>query len=401
MEVVMNTAPASPRAATGTEPASSSGAPIRADATQPLPGSPASPRAATRLLVVDPQLGAARSSCIGELPSFLREHDLVVLNDAATLPASLQARTQTGAAVELRLLGPGEGSVFSAVLFGAGDYHIRTEHRPAPPELEIGERLAIGSALQARVLGRSEISPRLLEVQFDREGAALWRALYAHGRPVQYAHQSEALALWSVQTLYATRPWAAEMPSAGRPLSAKTLLAIKRRGIGLASLTHAAGLSATGDPVLDRALPLPERYEIPSETAQAITETRARGGRVIAVGTTVVRALESAALRGRGEVLAGAAVSSLRLDPSHRLLAVSGLLTGVHSPEESHYDLLGAFVDATTLQRSLDQARALGYRNHEFGDASLILPGALARTPSTNAPPSRPSMRPSRAHAGA
>jgi S-adenosylmethionine:tRNA ribosyltransferase-isomerase len=345
------------------------------------PGRPEAPRDATRLLVVDPQLRAARSSCIGELASFLRAHDLLVLNDAATLPASLQARTQNDRAVELRLLGPGEGSVFSAVLFGAGDYHIRTEERAAPPELAIGARLTVGPQLHARVLSHSAISPRLIELRFDRDGTALWRALYAHGRPVQYAHQSQALELWSVQTLYATRPWAAEMPSAGRPLSAQTLLAIKRSGVALATLTHAAGLSATGDPALDRALPLPERYDIPGDTAQAIADTRRRGGRVIAVGTTVVRALESAALRGRGEVLAGASVSHLRLDPSHRLLAVSGILTGVHSPEESHYELLGAFVDAMTLQRSLDQAQALGYRNHEFGDASLILPGALSRPP--------------------
>src|SRR5207249_5475771 len=116
------------------------------------------------------------------------------------------------------------------------------------------------------------------------------------------------------QTAYAARPWSVEMPSAGRPLTWDVLLGLRRAGIAIARLTHAAGLSSTGDDELDRALPWPERYELPRATLDAIAGAHAAGGRVIAVGTTVVRALESAA--ARGELTAGPGVAKLRLDAS-------------------------------------------------------------------------------------
>ena len=187
---------------------------------------------------------------------------------------------------------------FAAVLFGAGDWHTRTEDRPPPPELAEGARLRFG-ALRATVGRHATLSPRLVELRFDGDGDALWAALYKEGRPVQYAHLAHDLPLWAVQTVYATRPWAFEMPSAGRPLSWEILLALRRRGVRWASLTHAAGLSATGDPAIDAALPLPEAFDIPAATARAVAETRARNGRVVAVGTTVVRALEGAAQQTR------------------------------------------------------------------------------------------------------
>ena len=334
-------------------------------------------RDATRLLVIDPRARGMHATSITHLPEFLTSGDVLIMNDAATLPASLHAHTLHGELVEIRLLGPDDANVFSAVLFGAGDYHARTEDRAAPPELALGTWLRVDERLRVQVLERSSLSPRLVKLRFDLAGRDLWRALYAHGKPVQYAYHSQDLALWSVQTLYAARPWAAEMPSAGRPLSFATLLALKQRGVELATLTHAAGLSSTGDPAIDRALPLPERYEIPEATARAVANARARGQRVIAVGTSVVRALESSALRAGGEIVAGTAVSTLRIEPSHTLAVVDGLLTGVHSPEESHYQLLGAFVDRALLEQSSNTARELGFVSHEFGDACLILPGAL------------------------
>jgi S-adenosylmethionine:tRNA ribosyltransferase-isomerase len=333
----------------------------------------------TRLLVVDPRHQRYQPSDIEAFASYLHPHDLVVLNDAATLPASLHARaTRTGAPVEIRLLGPERDGRFQAVLFGEGDYRTRTEHRTAPVALGIGDQLTVSSDLHASVMSQSALSARLVELQFDARAEALWTQLYAHGRPVQYADQREPLPLWSVQTLYAARPWAAEMPSAGRPLSMRVFAQLARRGVKVATLTHAAGLSATGDPAIDRALPLPERYDIPAATVHALQRARQQGARVIAVGTSVVRALESAALRGDGHVLAGEALSTLRIDAKHRMRVVDGLLTGIHTPEESHFDLLRAFVDEPLLQKSAQHALEHNYRLHEFGDASLILSGALA-----------------------
>jgi S-adenosylmethionine:tRNA ribosyltransferase-isomerase len=346
---------------------------------------PRDDRDATRLLVLDPRSRQLQDVHIADLPRCLREGDLLVVNDAATLPGSLPAQTARGEPIELRLAGPASDDRFTVVVFGAGDYHTRTEDREPPPVLSAGDELTVGTAdraegtrrhpLRATVLELSPISNRLVELRFDRTGSALWSELYALGAPVQYAYQTVQLPLWSVQTAYASRPWAAEMPSAGRPLSFATLHALRRAGVELASLTHAAGLSATGDPSLDAALPLPERYDIPARTVSAIERTCARGGRVVAVGTTVVRALEGAAAES-GRVVAGTGVTSLRLGPHTKLRIVSGILTGMHSPAESHYALLAAFVPEHTLRDAFEHAVSHQYLTHEFGDATLILTDA-------------------------
>jgi S-adenosylmethionine:tRNA ribosyltransferase-isomerase len=333
-------------------------------------------RDAVRLLVVDPVGGAVSEAVFDRLPDLLRTGDLVVVNDAATLPASLLGRDDRGRPLELRLAHRHDDGRFTAVLFGAGDWHTRTEDRPPPPRLEVGARLRFPEALTAQVVARSPLSGRLCEVRFDRAGDALWAVLYRIARPVQYAHLAHDLPLWSVQNVYAARPWAFEMPSAGRALSWQILLDLRRRGVQLHRLTHAAGLSATGDPDLDARLPLPERYDIPAETARAVNRTRAAGGRVVAVGTTVVRALEGAARAAGDQGLpAGPGETDLRIGPQHRLLVTDGLLSGLHEPGESHFQLLRAFAPADLLRAAHTRAVARGYLSHELGDALLILPG--------------------------
>ncbi len=193
---------------------------------------------------------------------------------------------------------------------------------------------------------------------------------------MQYAYVAGPLELWHVQTRYASRPWCAELPSAGRPLTWGLLLALLRQGVALASLTHAAGLSSTGDPALDALLPLPERFEIPEETAQAILATKAAGGRVIAVGTTVTRALEGCAAQHDGAVVAGPGVTDLVLRAGSRLRVVDGIFSGMHEPEASHFRLLEAFAPHDVLARAHAHAEAVGYLGHEFGDSSLILADA-------------------------
>jgi S-adenosylmethionine:tRNA ribosyltransferase-isomerase len=208
---------------------------------------------------------------------------------------------------------------------------------------------------------------RRVELDASITGDELWHAIYAAGAPVQYAHRRDALDLWTVQTAYAARPWAVEMPSAGRPLTWDVLLGLRRAGVEVAMLTHAAGLGSTGDAALDAALPWPERYEVPARTAQLIAEAHGRGGRVIAVGTTVVRALEASGGR------AGAGTATQRLDACSQPRIVDGLVSGLHVPGESHFELLRAFAPAEPLARGLDAARAAGLSGHELGDALLIL----------------------------
>jgi S-adenosylmethionine:tRNA ribosyltransferase-isomerase len=349
-----------------------------------------------RLLVVDPAANSFGETRTRELPALLRRGDLLVVNDAATLPASLRGHDDQGRAIEARLLslddddggdesGGGDGAAqpggvrFWAALLGAGDWRQRTEDRPLPPALTPGARLRFGS-LAGAIVARAPLSPRLVSIRFDARGDALWNAIYREARPVQYSYLAHQLPLWAVQTVYAGRPWAFEMPSAGRPLSWETLFTLRRNQVRWAALTHAAGLSATGDPALDAALPLPERYDIPPETVRAVEETGRAGGRVIAVGTTVVRALEGA-VAASGALRAGPGVTDLRIDARFRPRIVAGILTGAHAEGESHFALLGAFADGQLLRKAAAFADARGFQTHELGDSMLIVPGALAGRP--------------------
>jgi S-adenosylmethionine:tRNA ribosyltransferase-isomerase len=332
-----------------------------------------------RLLVIDPAAppGAAlHETRTPALPDFLAAGDLLVVNDAATVPASLRGRDDDGNPIEARLLTARADDRFSAVLFGAGDWHQRTEDRPPPAALPVGARLRFG-ALVAQIAARAPVSPRLVDLRFSVAGDELWAALYGVGRPVQYSYLAHDLPLWAVQTVYGARPWAFEMPSAGRPLSWEILLALRRKGVRWASLTHAAGLSATGDPAIDAALPLAERYDISAATVRAVSETHARGGRIVAVGTTVVRALEGAAMK-EGGLRAGAGETDLIISPTFRPQIIDGILSGAHAAHESHFSLLAAFAGATLLAAAAHHAERAGFLTHELGDSMLVLPGALA-----------------------
>jgi S-adenosylmethionine:tRNA ribosyltransferase-isomerase len=327
-----------------------------------------------KLLFVDAsrRIGHAPRSAFVEL---LRRGDLVVANDAATLPASLRGvHGRTGAPVEVRLAGrpslaPEDVNRFSAVVFGGGDFHTRTEDRPAPPPLSDGDRLVLGP-LRARV-ERTHGHPRLVSLLFEGTPDEVWAGLARHGRPIQYAHVDEPLALWDVWTRIAGPPAAFEPPSAGFALDWRALAAMRARGVGFETITHAAGISSTGDEELDRLLPFDEPYRIPAATADAVGRAKATGGRVVAVGTSVVRALEHAAAAD-GTVRAGSGLATQHIGPETRLRVVDAILSGTHEAGTSHYELLRAFLDDETLRRTTDELDARGYLTHEFGDSVLI-----------------------------
>jgi len=173
--------------------------------------------------------------------------------------------------------------------------------------------------------------------------------------------------LWDVWTPFAGAPAAFEPPSAGFTLDWQMQCALRARGADIATLTHAAGISASGDDALDARLPLPELYAIPARTVAAIGKAR---GRVIAVGTSVVRALEHAALRG--ELRAGPGVADQRIDATTRLRVIDVLLTGTHESGTSHFDLLRAFASDSVLAKATATLDREGYRTHEFGDSMLV-----------------------------
>jgi S-adenosylmethionine:tRNA ribosyltransferase-isomerase len=349
---------------------------------------------AARILIVDRAGGLSHAARV-DLATCFRPGDLVVANDAATLPASLHgAHLRSGAAIEVRLAGwiagvpdpddlhpsaaracrshavpPAPAQRFVAIVFGAGDYRTRTERRLQPPDLAPGDRLSLGplTATIERVLDR----PRLVEIAFDGAADATLAGIARHGRPVQYAHVPWPLALLDVWTPVAARLLAFEAPSAGFALDWALLAAWRRRGVAFATLTLAAGLSSTGDEELDRRLPFDEPYCIPAATASAVAAARASDRRVIAVGTTVVRALEAAALPD-GTVRAGEGAARGRITRGTRLRVVDTVLSGAHEPGESHYELLRAFATDETLARVSAALDAAGYRTHEFGDAVLV-----------------------------
>jgi len=352
-----------------------------------------------RLLVVDP-LGRITHAPRSQLVDFLRPGDLVIANDAATLPASLHGvHVRSGAGIEVRLaarssLEPRDIHAFMAVVFGAGDYHTKTEDRPPPPRLAPGDRLVFGSAAGdvdgrrvagngGRPLGAAIETlldhPRLVRLGFGGPADAVWNGLARHGRPIQYAYVSDALALWDVWTPIAGLPAAFEPPSAGFALDWRSIRLMRERAIGFATMTLAAGISSTGDPDLDRRLPFDEPYRIPATTAAAISRARAEGRRIVAVGTTVVRGLEHAAALD-GVVRPGAGVADQRIGPGRRLRIVDALLSGTHEPGGSHYQMLRAFLDDCTLADADAALDARGYRTHEFGDSVLIERMARAGT---------------------
>jgi S-adenosylmethionine:tRNA ribosyltransferase-isomerase len=327
-----------------------------------------------KLLVVDRQ-GRITHHARSAFVDLLRPGDVVVANDAATLPASLfGTHLPTGAEIEVRLaarssLRSSEIDRFAAIVFGSGDYRTRTEDRPAPPPFSAGDRFALGPLIATviAVLGH----PRLVALRFDGSPDAIWAGLSRHGRPIQYAHMSGPLALWDVWTPIAAAPVAFEPPSAGFALNWRTIAAMRECGVRFATLTLAAGISSTGDAELDRQLPFDEPYRIPETTRRAVTRARAQGAAVVAVGTTVVRALEHAA-RHDGRVRAGEGVANRRVGPDTPLRVVTAVLSGTHEPDSSHYQLVRAFVDDETLRRADGELEQRHYRTHEFGDSVFV-----------------------------
>jgi S-adenosylmethionine:tRNA ribosyltransferase-isomerase len=210
-------------------------------------------------------------------------------------------------------------------------------------------------------------------------GARLWVArpelegpvasyLDRHGRPITYRYVPGRWPLSAYQTVFAREPGSAEMPSAGRPFTRPLVTELVTRGIGIAPIVLHCGVSS----LEPHEAPLPERFRVPASTARLVTHTRASGGRVIVVGTTAARAIESVASE-RGTVDAGAGWTDLVLGPDRPVRVVDGLVTGWHAPDASHLALLEAVVGSEVVQAAYDVALADGYLWHEFGDSALLI----------------------------
>jgi S-adenosylmethionine:tRNA ribosyltransferase-isomerase len=299
-----------------------------------------------------------------DLPRFLAPGTLLVVNTSATLAASLPAR-HAG-------FGPFVANVSTD--YGGGLYLVeprKSASEPGPLPVEVGDPLEV-AGLHARCVAPHPGLPRLwfLKVEGD-----LWRAMERAGSPIRYGYLEPPYPpLEAYQTLFSRMPGSAEMPSAARPLTARVVDALRARGIALAGVTLHSGVSShelEAEEVEEQVLPA-EPFEVPRRTAEAVTAARREGRPVIAVGTTVVRALESA---WDGErVRAAAGFTRLLLHPGRPVRSVDGLITGLHDPLASHLALLYAVAPKELVRAGYEEAVREGYLWHEFGDSHLLAP---------------------------
>ena len=307
-----------------------------------------------RLMAVSP--GGIAHHRFRDLPGLLAPGDLVVVNTSATLPARLEARRADGALVPLHV----------STQLDDGDWVVELR-RPdnAGPDLgaEPGSVLQLPGNLRLVLVEGHPWRAR------PARATAIATYLPRHGRPVGYGYLAGDFPLADRQNVWATEPGSAEMASAGRPFSADVVVRLVARGIAVAPLVLHTGVSS---PELHEP-PYPERFAVPPATARLVTATRAADGRVVAVGTTVTRALETAAGED-GTVRAARGWTDLVLGPDRPALVVTGLVTGLHAPEASHLELLEAVAGPGPVARAYDAAVSERYLWHEFGDSMLFLP---------------------------
>jgi len=316
-----------------------------------------------RLMVTHRASDMLVHTTFASLASSLDPGDLVVVNASATIPAAVDARDERDRPVVVQLstwLDDGRWVVERRRPTATATARWRG---PAGPEV-----LALHGGASIELLEPYGDGGRLWVARLALPAPTLtW--LEAHGRPIRYAHVPREWPLASYQTVYATEPGSAEMPSAGRPFTAEVIARLVARGVGVTPIVLHSGVASLE---ADEA-PFPERASVPPWTAARVAATKEAGGRVVAVGTTVVRALESAADPG-GAVHAFEGWTDLVIGPDRPTRVVDGIITGWHEPETSHLQLLEAVAGREALERSYAAALDERYLFHEFGDSHLILP---------------------------
>ena len=307
-----------------------------------------------RLLVSHIGDGSIVHARFVDLPEILHPGDLLVANDSATLPAALVARRSDGTEIAFHLSTALVGSLWVV--------------EPRKTAVYRSETLSLPGSGRATLLDPYAGSTRLWIAQLDLPEPIV-SYLHRWGRPIAYDYVRGRWPIAAYQTIYAREPGSAEMPSAGRAFTAELLRRLAERSIAFATITLHTGVSSLEAPEP----PYPERYVVPSAAADAVELARARGGRIIAVGTTAVRALETAADQS-GRVIPSRGWTDLVVTPSRGVRVVDGLLTGFHEPKASHLAMLAAIAGRAHLEKAYHAAVDGGYLWHEFGDLHLLVP---------------------------
>lgn len=319
-----------------------------------------------KLMVVDRESGNNYHSTFNHLADFLKNSDLLVFNSSRTLPASLKTiNNEQDQPSEIRLAGHLPDDSWLVLILYETD---SKKSKPKP-----GQKIEFDAGLSAVIERKDYRNPRLWKIKFSETGADLINLFYKIGQPIRYGYISAPLPLEYYLTVFAKDPGSSEMPSAGRAFTWKMLFDLRNNGIGTTFLTLHTGLSSYMDENHNRPhIMSEEEYSIPDITANRIESTKNKGGRIIAVGTTVVRALESSA-SVNGNISPGHSYTTLRITRDHELKIADGLITGFHEPEATHLDLISAFLKPEQIRDTYEEAIERKYLWHEFGDLCLIL----------------------------
>lgn len=332
------------------------------EATEP-PEARGLSRDAVRMLVASRSTGELVHSTFASLPRFLDPGDLVVVNTSGTIPAAVDAIAPDGTGLVVHLSTRLDDDRWVVEPRARAGRATERWTGASPPS-----HLVLGEGADLELLSPYLDSARLWVARLSLPQPALtWLAV--NGRPVRYPYVERAWPISAYQNVYAIEPGSAEMPSAGRPFTPEIITRLVAMGVGVTPVvlhTGVASLEADEHPY-------PERVVVPAPTAARVEATHAAGGRVVAVGTTVVRALESA-VGDDGRIGPFDGWTDLLVTPERGVGVVDGLLTGWHEPEASHLLMLEAVAGRSLLERSYAASVAEGYRWHEFGDAHLILP---------------------------
>jgi S-adenosylmethionine:tRNA ribosyltransferase-isomerase len=305
------------------------------------------------------------------LPDVLTPDDLVVVNNSGTLPAALTGKLAAGGTVALHVSSaePNEQGAYLVELRrpapdgGAARYYP-SEDSPARDGLVI----SLPGRAHAQLTGRFTARLWFARLKLPR-GLSLVAYLAWYGKAIRYGYVDREWPIEAYQTVFATEPGSSEMPSAGRPFTAELVAELRNRGTTIAPITLHTGVAS---PEAHEA-PYAERFKVPQETVEAVERTRRNGGRVVAIGTTVVRALESA-VSAEGRLRAADGWTNLVITPERGVRVVDGLLTGWHEPRASHLLMLQAVAGRPLLDLCYAEAITGGYLWHEFGDVNLLLP---------------------------
>lgn len=298
-----------------------------------------------------------------DLPGLLRPGDVLVVNTSATLPAAVPV---PGRALALHLSTERpDGTWLVELRRTAGKATV-----PYPGGVS-GQRFPLPGGAELRLLRRFS-RHRLWIAEITTDLASVHEFLRLHGGPIRYGYVPRAWPLAAYQTVFATQPGSAEMPSAARPFTDRLVTRLVAAGVLLVPVLLHTGVASPEA----HERPYPERYAVPATTARIVNQAHAAGGRVIAVGTTAVRALESATGED-GFVRPAEGWTELVVTPERGVRAVDGLLTGFHEPRASHLDMLAAIAPRDLLARCYSAAIESGYLWHEFGDVNLLLPAPV------------------------